>query len=76
MSKEGYIVLMLKHHLSARGSLFLFVRTHHHLQYYFNLSDTRDAANQTRVQALSGAPRLANVVQIRPIPQSAVSLRQ
>jgi hypothetical protein len=73
MSKEGYIVLMLKH-LSARGSLFLFVRTHHHLQYYFNLSDTRDAANQSR--ALSGAPRPAKVVQIRPILQPAVSLRQ
>ena len=75
MSKEGYIVLMLKH-LSARGSLFLFVRTHHHLQYYFNVSDTRDAANQAAVQTLSGAPRLANVVQIRPILQPAVSLRQ
>lgn len=75
MSQEGYIVLMLKH-LSARGSLFLFVRTHHHLQYYFNLSDTRDAANQTRVQSLSGAPRLAEVVQIRPASQPAVSLRQ
>jgi hypothetical protein len=75
MSKEGYIVLMLKH-LSARGSLFLFVRTHHHLQYYFNVSDTRDAANQAAVQTLSGAPRVANVVQIRPILQPAVSLRQ
>jgi hypothetical protein len=75
MSKEGYILVMLKH-LSARGSLFLFVRTHHHLQYYFNVSDTRDAANQSAVQTLSGAPRLANVVQIRPILQPAVSLRQ
>jgi len=75
MSKEGYIVLMLKH-LSARGSLFLFVRTHHHLQYYFNVSDTRDAANQPAVRTLSGAPRLADVVQIRPLLQPAVSLRQ
>jgi hypothetical protein len=73
MSKEGYILLMFKH-LSARGSLFLFVRTHHHLQYYFNLSDTRHAANQTG--DLGGAPRLASVVQIRPNPQPAVSLRQ
>jgi hypothetical protein len=73
MSKEGYIVLMLKH-LSARGSLFLFVRTHHHLQYYFNLSDTRLAANQNAV--LCSGPRSANVVQIRPSPQPAVSLRQ
>jgi hypothetical protein len=71
MSKEGYIVLMFKH-LSARGSLFLFVRTHHHLQYYFNLNDTRHAANQS----VGGEPRLADVVQIRPSPQPAVSLRQ
>jgi hypothetical protein len=75
MSKEGYILLMLKH-LSARGSLFLFVRTHHHLQYYFNVNDTRDAANQTAAQTFRGAPRLADVVQIRPIFQPAVSLRQ
>jgi hypothetical protein len=75
MSREGYIVLMLKH-LSARGCLFLFVRTHHHLQYYFNLSETRDAANQTNVRSFAGAPRPANVVQIRPTPQTAVSLRQ
>jgi hypothetical protein len=62
--QEAYIVLMLKH-LSARGSLFLFVRTHHHLQYYFNLNDTRCAANQTGVITSAGSPRLANVVQIR-----------
>jgi hypothetical protein len=75
MSKEAYIVLMLKH-LSARGSLFLFVRTHHHLQYYFNLSDTRDAANQASVRTCSDTSRLASVVQIRPTAQPAVSLRQ
>jgi hypothetical protein len=62
--QEAYIVLMLKH-LSARGSLFLFVRTHHHLQYYFNLNDTRRAANQTGASTSAGPPRLANVVQIR-----------
>jgi hypothetical protein len=75
MNREGYIVLMLKH-LSARGCLFLFVRTHHHLQFYFKLSETRDAANQSSVRTFSGAPRLANVVQIRPIPEQAVSQRQ
>jgi hypothetical protein len=71
---EGYILIMLKH-LSARGSLFLFVRTHHHLEYYFNLSDTRDAANQTRVLTLDPA-RLANVVEIHPIARPALSLHQ
>jgi hypothetical protein len=74
MSKEGYIVLMLKH-LSARGSLFLFVRTHHHLQYYFNLSETRDAANQSSVRNFSDSSRLANVVQLRPAAQPACANR-
>ena len=75
MRQDGYIVLMFKH-LSARGSLFLFVRTHHHLEYYFNLSDTRDAANQTRVLAPLGPPGLANVVEIHPIIRPARSQRQ
>jgi hypothetical protein len=73
--QQGYIVLMLKH-LSARGSLFLFVRTHHHLEYYFNLSDTRGAANQTRVLTAIDPPRLANVVEIHPIARPALSQRQ
>lgn len=63
MRQEGYIVLMLKH-LSARGSLFLFARTHHHLQYYFNLNDTSRAANQTGVLSGAEPPQLANVVEI------------
>jgi len=62
-------------HLSARASLFLFVRTHHHLQYYFNLSDTRQAANQTGVLTAAGLPRLANVVEIHPISRPAASQR-
>jgi hypothetical protein len=62
---------MLKH-LSARGSLFLFVRTHHHLGYYFNLSDTRCAANQTPVRTSCDPPRSATVVQIHPIFRPAV----
>jgi hypothetical protein len=75
MRHEGYIVLMLKH-LSARGSLFLFARTHQHLEYYFNLSDTRCAANQTPVRTSSDPPRLATVLQIHPISRPAVSRRQ
>lgn len=74
MRQEAYIVLMLKH-LSARGSLFLFVRTHHHLEYYFKVGDTRCAANQTGPLAGCGAPRLANVVEIHPISQPAASQR-
>ncbi len=75
MSHEGYILLMLKQ-LSARGSLFLFVRTHHHLQYYFNLNDTRYAANQAGALTAPRAPRLADVVQIRPISRPAASQRR
>jgi hypothetical protein len=56
---------MLKH-LSARGSLFLFVRTHHHLQYYFNLSDTRLAANQHGLANPSGSLTRAKVIEIHP----------
>jgi hypothetical protein len=63
---------MLKH-LSARGSLFLFVRTHHHLEYYFNLGDTRGAANQTRVLNPVDPARRANVVEIHPIARPALS---
>lgn len=74
MRQEGYILLMLKH-LSARGSLFLFVRTHHHLEYYFNLGDVRAAANQTRLLIPSNGKR-ANVVEIHPIAKPALSLRQ
>jgi hypothetical protein len=66
---------MLKH-LSARGSLFLYVRTHHHLQYYFNLSDTRCAANQSGDLTSSGPARLAKVVEIHPISRAAISQRQ
>jgi hypothetical protein len=72
MRQEGYIVLMIKH-LSARGSLFLFVRTHHHLAYYFNLSDTRHAANEGRVLASYASTRLPKVVQIHRHCQPAVS---
>jgi hypothetical protein len=61
--------------LSARGNLFLFVRTHHHLEYYFNLSDTRGAANQTRVLTVEPT-RLANVVEIHPIARPALSQHQ
>ena len=70
MRADGYIVLMLKQ-LAARGSLFLVVRTHHHLEYYFNLNDTRLAANQNGLVTSSGAPRPAKVVEIHPISRAA-----
>ena len=71
MTTELYMLLMLKH-LSMRGSLFLFVRTHHHLQYYFNLGDTSRAANQSGILDSSALP-LANVIEIHPIERARVS---
>ena len=66
------MLLMLKN-LSARGSLFLFVRTHHHLAYYFNLSDTHRAANQNMAVHSPLSGRLAKVIEIRPIARAAQS---
>jgi hypothetical protein len=65
LRQEGYILLMLKQ-LSARGCLFMFVRTHHHLGYYFKVVDTRLAANQARVLPAE-TKRLAKVVEIHPV---------
>ena len=65
MRAERYMLLMLKH-LSARGSLFLFVRTHHHLEYYFNLSDTHLAANQTAPARSPVSSELAKIIEFRP----------
>ncbi len=74
MRTDGYILIMLKH-LLERRSLFLFVRTHHHLEYYFNLGDTRRSANQNGVLSSSSSPRLAKVVEIHPILRSVHSQR-
>jgi len=63
---ERYMLIMRKH-LSARGSLFLFVRTHRHLEYYFNLQDARYAANQVGIASASGSPQGANVVEMHPV---------
>jgi hypothetical protein len=61
---EAYVLLMLKQ-LSVRGSLFLFVRTHHHLEYYLNLGDIRAAANEKVAVAPPQLRGCANVVEIR-----------
>jgi hypothetical protein len=66
MRVERYMLLMLKH-LSARGCLFLFVRTHHHLEYYFNLSDTHLAANQNTPARSPVASGLAQIIEFRPV---------
>jgi hypothetical protein len=72
MTTERYMSLMLKH-LSARGCLFLFVRTHHHLEYYFNVEDMRRAANQNGILGSSGSSESANVIEIHPIARVQLS---
>jgi hypothetical protein len=59
------MVFMLKH-LSARGSLFLFVRRHQHLEYYFNLGDSRFAANEHGISSSHASSR-TNVFEIHPL---------
>jgi hypothetical protein len=66
------MLLMLKH-LAARGSLFLFVRTHRHLEYYFNLSDTHRAANQNALAPLPLSSKRAKVIEFRPMSGGAPS---
>ena len=63
MRGDAYVLLMLKQ-LAARGSLFLFVRTHHHLEYYFNVNDIRLAANEHKAAGLK-QQNGSNVVAIR-----------
>jgi hypothetical protein len=58
------MLLMLKH-LSARGSLFLFVRSHHQLEYYLRVGDSRSAANHCANRPVNGSPDCGNVIQIR-----------
>lgn len=72
MRTERYMLLMLKQ-LSARGSLFLFVRTHHHLEYYFNLGDTHRAANQNVPTPSAVSLRVAKVIEFRPGSRAAPS---
>jgi hypothetical protein len=74
MMADRYMLLMLKH-LSARDSLFLFVRTHRHLEYCFNLADARRAANQNGILRSYGSARTANVIEIHPIARTQ-SLRR
>jgi hypothetical protein len=70
MTAERYMLIMRKH-LSARGSLLLFVRTHHHLEYYFNLHDARGAAaNQGGIgsaPACAQGVQGAKVVEMHPV---------
>jgi hypothetical protein len=75
MKQDGYMLLMLKH-LSARGSLFLLVRTHRQLEYYFNFPDSLAAANESGILGASQPPRTANVVEIHPVARARSQRRR
>lgn len=58
---------MLKQ-MSARGSLFLFVRTHRHLEYYLELPNARLAANQNGIGGSDAvSAQSTNVIEIHPL---------
>jgi hypothetical protein len=63
-------MLLMLIHLSARDNLFLFVRRHQHLEYYFNLGDCRYAANEEGISGSHGAPQRSNVIEIHPLAQA------
>jgi hypothetical protein len=69
VTTERYMLLMLKH-LSARGNLFLFVRRHEHLEYFFDLADSRFAANESGISSSHGSPKRSNVIEIHPLAQA------
>jgi hypothetical protein len=60
---------MLKR-LSTRGNLFLFVRRHQHLEYFFNLHDSRFAANENGILRSNGSSQRDNVIEIHPLVQA------
>jgi hypothetical protein len=53
--------------LSARLSLFLYVRSHVQWQYYLNLGETRTAANEADLRGPKDGPQVARIIKIRPI---------
>jgi hypothetical protein len=75
MTTQRYMSLMRKH-LSARGCLFLFVRSHQHLEYYLDLGDVRCAANQNGILTPSDSPRGANVIEIHPVARVQAQRRR
>jgi hypothetical protein len=69
------MLLMLKH-LSARGSLFLFVRTHRQFEYYFNLADARAASNQNGISGSYRSAQTNNVIEIHPVARVSALRRR
>jgi hypothetical protein len=58
-----YDAMHMTERVLSSGRLFVFVKTHPHLQYYLKLPDTRRAANQDWL-------RTAKVIKIRAASKS------
>ena len=58
-----YDAMHMTERVLPRGRLFVFVKTHPHLQYYLKLPDTRRAANQDWL-------RTAKIIKIRAASKS------
>jgi hypothetical protein len=61
--------------LSARNSLFMYIQSHAQLQYYFNLSETRRAANHSGLLDGCDSPWMHNVIEIHPISRPSPARR-
>lgn len=59
--------------LSAKFSLFLFVRTHSQLQYYLKLADSRVASNESGIKPTPRARKPDNVVEIHPLGRRSLA---
>ncbi len=62
-----YDAMHMTEHVLPRCRLFVFAKTHAHLQYYLKLRDTRSAANQDWL-------RTAKVINIRTVDKSTRSI--
>jgi hypothetical protein len=59
--------------LSAKFSLFLFVRTHSQLQYYLKLADSRIASNESGSRPVPLVRKSDNVVAIHPVGRRSLA---
>ena len=59
--------------LSAKFSLFLFVRTHSQLQYYLKLADSRLSSNESGVKPMPCARKSDNVVEFQPLGRRSLA---
>jgi hypothetical protein len=57
--------------LSAKVSLFLYVRSHAQVEYYLNLADARRAANESRGNSPEPNSAGAKIVEIHSVSRDS-----